>query len=485
MIRSVSITAISMVVFLLFAVSCGSQEAVKLVAIGDSSTMGIQDAGLVEDYQLNSYPYLIAQKLGIADEFEQPLVNTPGIGVPPYERPLRLEGGEIIPSYLARTDFLYIYSIVQPRLANLQLPRPYDNLAVNGARLYDIRHTTSLSNSVAPGNFFFDIVLRNLQISTAPSFNDTTVLQQAVQLRPTMILLWIGSNDVLGALLGGGDDTLITDTDDFTDEYQRLLNDLTSQTDAVIFTANIPQYVPYGFALDSTFVQDIPMVFDFKTLSPIDFMADLGSAVPVHVPLLVEEADAAHLLLSAAITYVEEGTGIPGVDDLQNQPYNYSPSDAQVIHDAMTASGLKTDGPGTGLPIGEEHSITGTEEQRMFDAVRSFNSVISDLALRLDIPLVDLNRLYDPDQPGAFGGYSGEFVLHDPVDTIFSLDGVHINNLGHAIIANAFIDAINLELSTTVERVDPEKYRGQYEGLVLDSPGTTIEALKGIQYIHR
>lgn len=67
-----------------------------IVSIGDSITMGIQDAGLIIDYQLSCYPYLIARQMGASNSFRQPYVRSPGIGVYPYERPLRIVGSEII-----------------------------------------------------------------------------------------------------------------------------------------------------------------------------------------------------------------------------------------------------------------------------------------------------------------------------------------------------------------------------------------------------
>ena len=67
--------------------------ASTIVALGDSITMGIQDAGLVESYQLNCYPYLVAKQMGQARGFRQPLVGEPGIGVPPYAQPLALHEG--------------------------------------------------------------------------------------------------------------------------------------------------------------------------------------------------------------------------------------------------------------------------------------------------------------------------------------------------------------------------------------------------------
>jgi hypothetical protein len=469
---------------LIFLACCGSHDLQKLVAIGDSSTMGIQDGGLLIDYQHNSYPYLIAQRLGIGDDFQQPLVNPPGIGVPPFERPLKLENGRIIPTYLTKTDPLYLLNLVLSRLANPYLERPYDNLAVNGARLHDIRNTTGYRNSISPDNFFFDIVLRNLKFASYPYFNDTTVLEQAVSLNPTILLLWIGNNDILGALLNGGDETQITEAWKLEDEFRALLQALTSETRASIFMANIPGYIPYAFALDSVFIVGTPMLFDLTTLSPIDFSDALPShSPPLYLPLLIEESETTHVLLSAGLVYGEEGMGIPGEQDLTKPPYNFSSEDAQTLFDAMTASGLLTDGLYVGQPLTGEYTITNTEQQVLEGAVETFNSIISDLSRQFHIPLVDLHSLYDPDNPKAFGGYSGKFVLHDQLDTVFSLDGVHINNLGHAVVANAFIEVINRELSLNLQEVDPEEYRGQYEGLQVQ--GGSKAALRGVKHLLR
>jgi hypothetical protein len=54
-----------------------------IASLGDSITMGIQDAGLVADNQYHCYPYLVAMQMGQARGFVQPLVSSPGIGVPP------------------------------------------------------------------------------------------------------------------------------------------------------------------------------------------------------------------------------------------------------------------------------------------------------------------------------------------------------------------------------------------------------------------
>lgn len=242
----------------------------------------------------------------------------------------------------------------------------------------------------------FDIVLRNFN----PFFGNTTALQQAIQLEPEITLMWLGNNDILGSVMAGGDPELITGIDDFRSEFTLVLSELQNKTSAEIFMANISGYLPIAFAFDGIFQfiegfspDKIPVLFDCETFIPINF-AEQGE---LYIPLLIEKVYVKFLLLTAFIDYLEEDMGIPDEQDFIDMGF----TDTDALISAMEVAGLNTEG----------------------DSV--------------DIPLVDINSIWDPEKEGAFGGYSGEFVLDDPVNTTFSLDGIHPNNLGHAIIANA------------------------------------------------
>ena len=131
-----------------------SRNKSRLLALGDSMTMGIQDGGLATAFQTRNYPYLVAKQWGEASRFEQPYIKNPGIGVPPFAQPLELEGGEIVWELDPEPDPAEILSGVITSLDNADLDRPYNNLAVNGARLLDLRSTTGYQNSRASDNFF-------------------------------------------------------------------------------------------------------------------------------------------------------------------------------------------------------------------------------------------------------------------------------------------------------------------------------------------
>ncbi|MBN2364881.1 MAG: hypothetical protein EH225_01865, partial [Calditrichaeota bacterium] len=179
----------------------------KMVAIGNSLTAGVQSAGLVEDFQLNSFPYLIAQQMGRADQFEQPLIADPGLSNTPGVGVLDFVGGQIVP----RGTYTNPLALAK----NINLPRPYDNLGLPGANLDDM-----LRFKLSPNPGIWDLILRN------PNFGNTTVLEQARLLNPTLILFWGGNNDVLGAATNGGDPSQITSVSDFQTRYLAVLAEL-------------------------------------------------------------------------------------------------------------------------------------------------------------------------------------------------------------------------------------------------------------------
>ncbi|MCK4559422.1 MAG: hypothetical protein KAV45_06525, partial [Calditrichia bacterium] len=234
---------------------------ITIATVGNSLTAGFQSSGLMEDFQMNSYPYLIAQQMKNS-QFEQPIIGEPGIGSPAGMSPMYLDQDGNIAQDPLLIDPIYL-------LLNLPLERPYDNLGVPGADLYDLLYT--IDDSDRPdgksGNPFFKLILRN------PNLLNTTQLQQVSLLQPTVLLLWAGNNDVLGAALDGGDLGQITSQSDFETRMELILTQLQNDLPkTVIIMANIPYVtdIPFINTLDGVFLGGVPMVFD-NTLQPVDF----------------------------------------------------------------------------------------------------------------------------------------------------------------------------------------------------------------------
>lgn len=428
----------------------------KIAALGNSITMGIQSAGIKKDFQMNNYPYFIAQQLGMADEFQQPYVADPGIGQDGHT-PLYLNAnGEIVSDPLT----------VDPMtlLLNAYLPRPYDNMSVSGATLYDVLHTTATANATDPTNLMYDMVLRN------PTFGNMTALQQTMLLNPSLILLWIGNNPILGAALHGTDDSqYFVPQDQFKNDYTELLTTLrTNLPNTAIVMANIPNVtdIPYVNSLDDIIVPSpglgindpVPVVFqsapDSVTggikLIPVDFGGGL------YLPLLTAEQGVAHVLLPTLDVYQTQGLGVP--DSAALVGMGLAPDMASQLVAGMVASGLIP----SGVPLPDYLTLTADETAAIKNAIDGFNATLATLAGTFQVPMVDANTLLNTINISGISGVTGKFALMDPGHTGFSLDGVHPNNAGHAVLANEFIKQINANFGLTIPSVDVTSKMGQY-----------------------
>jgi len=204
-------------------VNTGSASFTRYVALGDSLTAGFESGSINRRYQDNSYPSLIfRQASGRTSGFEQPLVSEPGL-----------------PGILRLNSLLPAPSITptpgQGAPINLNLARPYDNMAIPGALLHDLLTKTQSSSATDPT----DLILRRLGF---------TQLQQGLSLQPTFVTLWIGSNDALGAATSGIviDGVTLTPADQFDAELRAVAAAIAS-TGAKMAIANIANVtsIPY------------------------------------------------------------------------------------------------------------------------------------------------------------------------------------------------------------------------------------------------
>ena len=403
----------------------------KLVSIGDSLTAGVQSDGLVRDFQEKSFPALIAHQLGI-DDFEQPLIDRPGISSDITKAPLRFEGGMIVQDDL-HEDLLSLF-------INIDLPRSYDNLGLPTADLMD---------AISSSQIFFQVILRGMG----------TQIEQAISLDPQLITFWLGSNDVLGSATRGGDLESITPLDEFEADYRLSLSELVNGTSAFIVAANIANVtdIPFVNFFDGVFRaipalgidEPVPVVFD-ENFEPIEF--DDG----LFIPLLTGEGEVEQLLLPALDLYREDGVGIP--DEGALIALGFSMGEAEGIVSQLQEAGLNP----SGIPINGDLTLTRFERNSIQDAVGNFNAVISEVATEFGIPVVDINSALSTLNNVGIDGFSGRFVLVDPTNTAFSLDGIHPNNGGYAIIANQFIQVVDESFGFKIPLLDTDQFRGQY-----------------------
>ena len=358
----------------------------KYVALGDSLTAGFSSGSINRTYQVNSYPALIyRQATGNSTGFEQPLVSEPGLP------------GILVLRSLAPLSITPTQGTGQP--VNLNLPRPYDNMAIPGARLHDLLTKTQSTSASDPT----DLVLRR---------QGATQLQQGLSLRPTFVTLWIGNNDALAAATSGVviEGVTLTPLAQFEADYRAVAAAIAS-TGAKMAIANIPN------------VTSIPFV---TTLSRFIPNPATGQPVLVNgqpVPLIgpngqLQQGDFVLLTASAELA---QGRGIPA------------------------ALG------GSGQPLSDSVVLSAAEAATIRDRVNNYNNVIRTVANERNAAFVDINAaLQDLSVSGVHVGgitYNSAFLTGG----VFSYDGVHPTAFGYGYIANLFIEAINDKFGNDIE----------------------------------
>jgi lysophospholipase L1-like esterase len=375
-----------------FATAAFAQvDFTRYVALGDSLTAGFWSGGLVSTVQVNSYPALLyRQATGSSTGFEQPLVKYPGL-------PNALQLVQLVPTV-----------IIAPAPGtgvplNLNLGRPYNNLGVPGSRVHDTVATTT--------GGLHDLILRNAN----PAFGNTTALQQALFQKPTFVTLWIGNNDVLGAATSGIviDGVTLTTVDSFDRDFRTIMANLKG-SGAKIAVANIPDVTSIPF------ITTVPSVLvNPATRKPVLVN---GATVPLIGPKgLLTAAD--HVLLTAQAD-LAKGIGIP------------------------KAAG------GTGLPLPDSDVLDAQETATIKARIAAFNGIIAQATGDANGALVDANALLnDLANHGLdIGGVT--FTNSYLTGGVFSYDGVHPTPFGYAVVANAFVDAINAKFNVSIPEVD-------------------------------
>ncbi|MEE9190129.1 MAG: SGNH/GDSL hydrolase family protein [Candidatus Neomarinimicrobiota bacterium] len=380
----------------------GDGEFSMYVSLGNSLTAGVADGALYAAAQANSFPSLIAKMAGIQDNFEQPLMSGNGFS---FNDTL----GRLSVSVLD----LKISFLEPGTESNRGLSRPFNNL---GTPLITASQMLTATNSVeADSNHFVDKILRG---------SGRTLVEEALSLDPTIITLWVGNNDLLEAASLGlaSAESPYTPLEDFRDDLNGILYELTSETAAPIFIGNVLDFttLPYFTSLPS-FIID-PTTGNKKYLygegeEGIRLLTDedliLYWALPDYF-LLAESGDVTieNALVDTVILDASEKAEIVGLiqqynDRIQTVANSYSQVYMIDIH------GMFKDISNNGFLFG--------------DAV------------------------YTPDLI-AFTD-NGEIQLK-VISTMFSFDGLHPNKIGYAAITNAFIEKINTILNASLPLVE-------------------------------
>jgi len=368
----------------------GPAALAQYVAIGDATTAGFMDAGLEQAGQLSSYPLQIAQRRSPSPPFVQPLIAWPGVGSTALPIPedvagvLRWDGTTITLAGITPQEN------VPGLLLAAAYPTPYQNLAVPGATLADVTEAVDSTTSQQPQNRYFDLILRN------PTFGDVVMLDQAIAQGPTLVTVWLGLSEPTGAAMSGqpalGEN--LAPAAVMAGQLQGVLEGLRDGVQARF--GRVPNLV----------VGTVPTI----------------TALPFFLP---------KALFDAIV-----GVAYPTVED--DVAYVLFPWLGQVQG-------------GFSDPLPASATLTTTETALLAAVVDGYNAAIADLAVSHGFTVADIALAWSTLPAPALTHFvlllgEGLDVEQAAATTLYSLDGLHLNNRGHSVAANVFLDAINTEL---------------------------------------
>ncbi|MBC8753125.1 G-D-S-L family lipolytic protein [Kordia sp. YSTF-M3] len=463
--------------------SNGSADFSTFVAVGNSLTAGYMDGTVFKSGQQNSFPNIMAQQFAYAGggAFTQPSfdddVNDAGgflLGgnpLPGFGTRLVLDASQ------GRPENLNVASTVE--LSNLQATA-YNNMGVPGAKIFHLGFPGYGNIAGLPNaNPYF------IRHATTP---DATVIGDAVSLNPTFFTLWIGNNDILGFATSGGvgvDQTGnpnvlsyggadITDPGVFAFTYQALVDALTANgAKGVVATlpdvTSIPYFttVPYNpVPLDAgtaAFVNNAYATYN----GGLQFAAGNG---------LITAAEAAQRTITFAagqnpVVIVDEdltnltGFGIPSyrmttIDDLLILPSSGFIGTQADPNDPTSVNGV-------GIPLADNWVLTSTEVQMVRTARTAYNNAIVSIAAANDLAVADMATKLE-ELVSGLRTTDGQVYTNNYFDgssnsistVVFSLDGVHPNSRGYAIVADEFIRVVNEKYGSDVPAVTAGYYPG-------------------------
>lgn len=157
-----------------------------------------------------------------------------------------------------------------------------------------------------------------------------------------------------------------------------------------------------------------------------------------------------------AVGLIPDVTSVPYLVPIAALPPNITATEPGAVYvtlDGLSAALTAIAGGSPAYALNPNQTLTATEIGNIQSAVNQYNQIIRRYAWRNDATVVDTNLLLKI--LSVFGYYvNGKHLTTQFLGGLFSLDGVHPTNTGYAIMANTFIEVINLSYGKRIPLVD-------------------------------
>jgi hypothetical protein len=442
------------------ALTAGSANFSKYVALGDSFAAGYSDGALFIKGQEGAYPNVMAQQFAL-------------VGGGAFTTPLMADnkGGFLFMGTVASSTRLYFNGVQPVPVAGpptteitTRLTGSYNNMGIPGAKSFHL---------VTPGYGTL-----NPYFGRFASTTGAKVIDDAVAKSPTFFSLWIGGNDVLSYAMSGGTGVNqlvstnpatygpndITNPAVFAGAFTGMVDGLTAGGSKGV-VANLP-YVSALPYFTTVKYNAVPLVAAQVAALNSGYAAYNGGLAVAKSMGLITEAERLERTINFtvgqnAVVIVDEYlTDVTAVSPALIKMRQATANDYILLSSggASTQAHLST-GNGTASPLADKWVVSKGEFAEIKAATDAFNITIKTIADAKGLAFVDAKALMDQlvGSGVSANGYTvtAAFVTGGG----FSLDGIHPSPRGYALIGNKFIEAINTTYGSNLKGVDLSNYR--------------------------
>lgn len=393
------------------ALTAGSADFSSVAAVGTTISAGYQSGGLVNRHQVRAFPALFAAHVGrtvLADgtgDFTFNAINNDGI-------PTLLAIQSLSPLVISNAG-----RVSGAPLNNAQAA-PYHSLAIPGQLAVDVVDSTYYTvdpNPVRGAGYnktFFNLVYRH-----AAGF--PRGITQLVLRQPTFVTFELGISEVVGAVSSGS--AGVFPAANYDAAVRGALNALhAALPNTKVAILNVPGVTALPFC--TTFP---PVTLNTLTGTPGALLGPAGALSPTELVLLTAKDSLA------------AGTGFPVGG------YNY----------------VNPAAPGNGRPLLDSQVLSDAEQGTINAAIFNMNAALDSIvANRPWAAKVDFNALLADVKANGFKLGATTYTTDFVTGGLFSLDGVHPNDLAHAVLTNALIDAVNARWGATIPHLNVANY---------------------------
>ncbi len=403
--------------------SAGEMNPERFVMIGDGHSAGYMDDALYFDGQKNG----LAELLGLQME---------------------LIGGAAF-----TTKFVAENSVGANALGQSRLKLDYKEDCNGVSSLSPVRVANQGDISIiATTTFSGEVLFRNFAIPgmrtpqvLSPNFaqfnpyfariassNSVTPLQDILSANSTFFAIYLGIEDCMVYAKSGATINNMPSVEAFALAYTSLVEQLKAQG-ATGILATIPdvRVMPYfrtipdnGLNLEASNASLLNSIF-----GPLGFSFAVGPN-----PFMITD---------------------PEANDFQVRPILSN----ELLLLSIPLDSVRCHQMGSLYPFRNEFVLTVEEQQYLTQMTAAYNNVIRNLASTHNLALVETNAFYEKLFSGmTYNGvaYSAQFVSGGA----YSLDGIHLNAKGNALLANEFIRVINKHYGAVLPALNANAFSG-------------------------